>query len=257
MLESKKVTVSIAGLGLALALALSGCAGKVVVNEKPADPATSEAALATSEAAPATSDAPESSSAPESSAAETSAATGGDGDPSSLGTAPGTKLKLGQKATTMTNSGKKGSDKYKEASYDMTVTKIVAGSNQDLSSFDNADKYKGLTPYYVFTDLTLTKLSAPSAGISDPRVNGLLDNGKNANRLIVIGSFEKCKSGRFESEGSGDSFTYKVGSTKETCTVFLAPEGKQVTTIELTNSSYSFTKYSDNPYTQDPITWTK
>lgn len=257
MFESKKVTVSIAGVGLALALALSGCAGKVVVNEKPADPATSEAAPATSEAAPATSDAPESSSAPESSAAETSAATGGDGDPSSLGTAPGTKLKLGEKATTMTNTGKKGSDKYKEASYEIAITKIIQGSPDDLKVFDNAEKYAGQTPYYVVSDVKLTKLSAPTAGISDPRVNAIMDNNKSASRLIVMGSFDKCKTGRFETEGSGDSFTYKVGSTKEVCSVFLVPEGKKLETIELTNSGFNYTKYSDNPYNQDPITWTK
>jgi hypothetical protein len=172
-------------------------------------------------------------------------------------TAPGTKLALGEAATTHSNTGEKGSDKYKEATFVTKVTKITAGSEADLAELKDAAKFAGQTPYYVFYESTLTSLSAPSAGISDPRIDAQLQGGTDAQKLIVFGTLADCGSGSFETEGKDDAFTYKLGSTKSSCSVFLAPAGDAVTTASYSDTGFSYENYSDNKYRENPIVWGK
>lgn len=172
-------------------------------------------------------------------------------------TAPGTALKLGEMAFAQTNSGEKGTEKYREATYDMAVTKIVAGTEADLASFKDAAKFAGQTPYYVFTDFTLTSLSAPTAGISQPRITGHLKDGTEAQKLIVFGTMDQCESSDFKTEGKDDAFTLVVGSSMSSCTVFLAPAGDAVTSSSMDGSGFNTENYKDNKFRDDPITWGK
>lgn len=170
-------------------------------------------------------------------------------------TAPGTKLKFGQVASTHSNSGERDTPKYKEATHETKVTKIVAGSEADLATFKDAAKFAGQVPYYVYTDVKLTSLSGPSAGIGDPRISAQLKDGTDAQKLIVFGTLGDCKSGNFETSGKDDAFTYVVGSAKTMCTVFLAPKGDAITTASYDDSNYNYVKYGDNPYRDNPIIW--
>ncbi|MGP9500648.1 hypothetical protein ACT3TS_00350 [Specibacter sp. AOP5-B1-6] len=170
-------------------------------------------------------------------------------------TAPGTKLKFGEVAYTHSNSGDKDTDEYKEATYETKVTKIVAGSEADLAEFKDAAKFAGQTPYYVFTDVTLTSLSRPSAGIGDPRITAQLKDGSDAQKLIVFGSIGDCEDGTFETEGEDDDFSYVVGSSKSMCSVFLAPAGDEITAASYDDSNFSYDSYNDNEYYDAPIVW--
>lgn len=46
-----------------------------------------------------------------------------------------------------------------------------------MDQFKDASAVTGLVPYYVFTDLVLTSLGKPTAGIGDPFFQGRLKDG--------------------------------------------------------------------------------
>lgn len=144
---------------------------------------------------------------------------------------------------------------YKEATFESTVTKIVPGTEADLSVFKDASKLAGQTPYYVFTEHKLTSLSAPSAGISEPSVTALLKDGTEAQKLILFGSFDKCDSTSLKTEGDGDAFTFIVGSAMTSCEVFLAPAGDSISSVAYTDSGFSYKNYNDNKFLDNPIIW--
>lgn len=249
--NNHKRSLTALGAGAAVLIALTGClpggAAPAAAPESPV--AQSGTAPASASAAPGGRDGAEATMA---SSAEATKA-----PPAAAGTltAPGTKLKFGQPASTHSNSGERDTPKYKESTHETKVTKIVAGSEADLAKFKDAAKFAGQVPYYVFTDVTLTSLSGPSAGIGDPRISAHLKDGTEAQKLIVFGTMADCKSGNFETTGKDDSFTYVVGSSKTMCTVFLAPKGDAITTASYDDSNYNYVKYSDNPYRDTPITW--
>lgn len=251
---SPKRPIAALGVAAALALALTGClpgAGPAKSSDSapPAPQSSAAADGSTTSAERGGGDASASASAVPASDAAKPAAAG-------KLTEPGTKLKLGEVAYTHSNSGKSGDADYKEATYETKVTKIVQGSEADLAKFKDAAKFAGQVPYYVFTDLVLTSLNKPSAGISDPRVQGHLKDGTEAQKLIVFGSMDQCDSTDFDTEGDGDAFSYVVGSTKTTCSVFLAPAGDAVTSASYDDSSFSYASYKDNKFRDNPVTWT-
>ncbi|ACL41012.1 hypothetical protein Achl_3051 [Pseudarthrobacter chlorophenolicus A6] len=235
------------GVAAVLGLGLSACAAEA--------PAASETQPST-EATTAASASP-SSSASASASASAAAPAGASGTAKDL-TAPGTKLGLGEKAVTHTNTGKDPADaKYTEATYTTSVTKITAGTEADLAALKDAAKFAGQTPYYVFTEHTLDSLSKPSAGISEPRLNAQLKDGTDAQKLIILGSLDQCPTKRFETTGSSDNLSYKVGSTMTSCQVFLAPAGDEIVSADYADSGFSYASSSDNPYRKNPIVWSK
>jgi len=235
------------GVAAVLGLGLSACAAEA--------PAASETQPST-EAATSASASP-SSSAGESSSASAASPAGASGTAKDL-TAPGTKLGLGEKAVTHTNTGKDPADaKYTVATYTTSVTKITAGAEADLAALKDAAKFAGQTPYYVFTEHTLDSLSKPSAGISEPRLNAQLKDGTDAQKLIIIGSLDQCPTKRFETTGSSDNLSYKVGSTMTSCQVFLAPAGDEIVSADYADSGFSYASSSENPYRKNPIVWSK
>lgn len=235
------------GVAAVLGLGLTACAAEA--------PAASDTQPST-EATTAASASP-SGSASASASASAAAPAGASGTAKDL-TAPGTKLGLGEKAVTHTNTGKDKADaKYTEATYTTSVTKITAGAEADLAALKDAAKFAGQTPYYVFTEHTLESLSKPSAGISEPRLNAQLKDGTDAQKLIIIGSLDQCPTKRFETTGSSDSLSYKVGSTMTSCQVFLAPAGDEIVSADYADSGFSYASSSDNPYRKNPIVWSK
>lgn len=258
-----KRSIAALGLGAALMMALTGClGGSADSDSKPAESAAAqgtnssakESALAArdSEVQKLATETPSASAK----ASATKAAAPAAGATGAL-TPPGTALKFGQVAKTHTNSGEKDTEKYKEATFDTTVTKIVAGDPADLSEFKDAAKFAGQTPYYVFFDSKLTSLSKPSAGMSEGSLNAHLKDGTEAQKLIVFGTMADCESGSFDTEGKDDAFSYVVGSTKSSCSVFLAPAGDEITSASYAMTSFNYEKYSDNKYLKNPITWSK
>lgn len=243
---SRKKTLAVVGASAALLVTLSACMSPTIEVTKPSSQASS--AQTSSSAAERASDENTASTKP---ATDKAAAA-----PGNL-TAPGTAMKFGEVAVAQTNTGAQGSEKYREATYDMAVTKIVAGTEADLSEFKDAAKFAGQTPYYVFTDYKLTALSAPTAGISQPRVTGHLKDGTEAQKLIVFGTMDQCKSTNFKTEGKDDAFTLLVGSSMTSCTVFLAPAGDAVTTTSMDGSGFITADYKDNKFRKNPLTWGK
>lgn len=254
-----KRSLAALGAGAVLTLALTGCLpSSNSGNDGDSSPAAQEqsAAPATSSASSSASgrggeDSPTAKSTTKAAKDAPAAAPAGAGKL----TEPGTELKFGEVAYTHSNTGEQGTDKYKEATHETKVTKIVKGGEADLAELKDASKFAGQVPYYVFTDVTLTSLSKPSAGIGDPRIQGHLKDGTEAQKLIVMGTMGECDSTNFETEGDGDAFTYVVGSTKTICSVFLAPAGDEVTTASYDDSNFNYENYKDNKYRDSPITW--
>ena len=248
MIKNQSALRPIAFLGLAavMGLGMVACGGGSPAASETAPASESSTPLATASASP--------SATASSSAA---AAAGGSGTAKET-TKPGTKLTFGKTANTHTNTGKDPADpKYVEATFTSTVTKIVAGTEADLSSFKDAAKFAGQTPYYVFTDHTLESLSKPSAGISEPKVGAQLKDGTDAQKLIVFGAMDQCKDKRFETTGKGDDLSLKVGSTMTSCQVFLAPAGDAVAKADYTDAGFVYASYSDNPFRKNPIVWSE
>jgi hypothetical protein len=194
----------------ALALLLSACG----------DATTGTAAPATTEAT---------SAAPKSSTTTTAAA---DDAPTGDVTAPGAKLKVGERAVV---PFKYGTDK--NGTIAITVTAIEQGDNADLAAF--GDKAKGITPFYIRlsvenvggTDLAFMSLSVRAVG-ADGKGTG----------VIISGDTKQC-----ESETAKKDFT-TAGAKYETCVLQGAREGSAV-------AGATFDK--GDGYTKSPITWSK
>ncbi len=196
----------------ALALLLSACGESTTGTAAPA--ATEQAATETT-----------SSAAPKSSTTTTTAkAASGDV------TAPGTKLKVGDRAVV---PFKYGTDK--NGTIAITVTAIEKGDNADLAAF--GEKAKGITPYYIRvsvenvggTDLAYSSVSLRAIG-SDGKGTGVIISGKTA----------QC-----ESETAKKDFT-TAGAKYETCVLQGAREGAAVA-----GATYD----KGDGYDKSPITW--
>lgn len=234
--------VVILSTSVAALLLISGCS----LGSGDAKPATTEQSRAESTVA----------AMPTSAAATEEATPTPDAGTAAETTKPGTALKTNQAAQLLVTSGKKGEPKYKEASVNYTITDITAGKPSDLAKFKDAAKFAGQTPYYVHATAKLDAISGPTAGMSDPRVQGHLKDGTAAQKIILFGKFDACDSSNYELTGKGDDLSYKVGSTKTICTLFLAPAGDAITSVSYDGNGLSSVKYSDNPFRGQPITWT-
>ena len=241
-----KITATLGITGI-LAVGLMGCGGGAAAPAS-AEASTAPTASGTSSAAPSPSATPDATATTPAAPAAASGAL----------TAPGTKLKFGESAVTHSNTGKDTADpKYTEAMFTSTLTKVEAGTPEDFAKFKDAAKFAGQTPYFVSVSHRLDSLSKPALGISEPKVTAQLKDGTDAQSLIVFGAFDQCDSTRFETTGKGDALTLTVGSTMVSCQVFLAPAGDEVTTVEYTDSRFTYAKYGDNPYLKNAISWSK
>ncbi len=198
----------------ALALLLSACG----------DATTGTAAPATTGASTETT----SSAATKSSAATTTAEDAPTGDV----TAPGTELKIGERAVI---PFKYGTDK--NGTIAITVTAIDQGANADLAAF--GEKAKGITPFYI--RVTVENVGGTDLSYSSLSLRALGADGKGTG-VIISGDTKQC-----ESETAKKDFT-TAGAKYETCVLQGAREGAAVAAAAYANGE---------GYDKSPITWSK
>ncbi|GHE77088.1 hypothetical protein GCM10017786_02980 [Amycolatopsis deserti] len=167
--------------------------------------------------------APSSVPPPESSAPATAAAGGAT-------TAPGTELKLGERAVVPFEYGNS-----KSGTIAITVTAIERGDNADLAAF--GDRAKGLTPFYVRA--TIENVGGTDLSYSSVSLRGLGADGRSTG-VIISGDTDKC-----ESESAGKDFT-TAGAKYQTCVLTAAREGGSVTAAEFDKG---------DAYSGSPLVW--
>ncbi len=116
----------------------------------------------------------------------------------------------------------------------LAVTSIEKGDPADLTALKLGDKAKGLVPYYIHYKIT----NAGSTDLSFTSVDhmkGLLADGTEAQELMIIGSFPKCKS-----DSLPKGFTNGQSSTS--CAVAMSPEASTVAGAEYWGDPYTLGK---------------
>ncbi|WP_406276835.1 hypothetical protein OH799_06775 [Nocardia sp. NBC_00881] len=154
-------------------------------------------------------------------------------------TPAGTTLSIGGKAIVPFEFQKKN------GAVGITVTKIDKGDPADLASLKLGDKAAGMTPYYVRIQVS-NESGSEFANSSLRSLGGLLADGKEAKKIAVIGTFEKC-----DNESAGKDFTTN-GATYQTCSVVLAPGSATVTKASYADPG---AKEQGQDYGRKPIIW--
>ncbi|MEU4766561.1 hypothetical protein AB0H12_25235 [Actinosynnema sp. NPDC023794] len=147
-------------------------------------------------------------------------------------TAPGTKLKVGERAVI---PFKYGTDK--NGTIAVTVTAIEQGANADLAAF--GEKAKGITPFYI--RVTVENVGGTDLSYSSLSLRALGADGKGTG-VIISGDTKQC-----ESETAKKDFT-TAGAKYETCVLQGAREGAAVASASYANG---------DGYDKSPITWSK
>ncbi|AXB47948.1 hypothetical protein [Amycolatopsis albispora] len=170
--------------------------------------------------------APAESAAP---AAESSAPPAESGTPagSAEAVAPGTELKVGERAVL---SYKYGTDKT--GTIAVTVNAIELGSNADLASF--GDKAKGMIPVYIRS--TVENVGGTDLAYSSVRLRAVGPDGRGTG-VIITGDTPQC-----ESESADKDFT-KAGAKYETCELQAVREGGEIGGATFSDSE----EYKDKP----------
>ncbi|MFI2610781.1 hypothetical protein [Kitasatospora sp. NPDC018619] len=226
-IRSSRRSLALASLAAVGALTLTACNDDAASSDTATTPPATGAPAtkaAPSSAAATTPAASGSASAPAGGASGTAAA------PAPAGSAPaaGTTLKLGDTATIPFSSGST------KGTIALAVTSIEKGDPADLAALNLGDKAKGLVPYYIHYKVT----NAGSTDLSFTSVNhmkGLLADGTEAQELMVIGSFAKCKS-----ESLPKGFTN--GQSATSCAVAMSPEASKVAGAEYWGDPYTLGK---------------
>ncbi|MBN6037722.1 hypothetical protein [Amycolatopsis sp. 195334CR] len=199
--------------GFAALTLLTACGGDDKAAAPPAAPAPAESAAPAAE-----------------STAPSAAPTGAAG--SAEVTAPGTELKVGDRAVV---PFKYGTDKTGTVA--ITVNSIDLGSNADLASF--GDKAKGMIPVYI--KMTVENVGGTDLSYSSVRLRAVGPDGRGTG-VIITGETPQCKS-----ESAKKDFT-TAGAKYETCELQAIREGGEVGGATYTD---------DAEYKDDVITWKK
>lgn len=211
----RTTTLGTVGLAVAAALALTGCKnGNEELPTQPVSPSATPSE-ATGSAQPTTSASP-------------STGGGGEAPAGAGGTAKsGQTFKIGEAAEVPFSYGSN-----KGGQIALTVTAIEQGNPADLDVLKLGDKVKGMIPYYIrysVKNTGTTDLSYSSVG----HIKGLLGDGSEAQKLSIIGKFEKCPN-----ETLPKGFTN--GQTQTSCVVALAPSAQtKVTAAEYWGNPYN------------------
>lgn len=121
------------------------------------------------------------------------------GDPKAAITAPGTALRVGQPATLVAESGKKGDKYYTKAIYKVTVTDIRQGTNADFATFKNKDEFVGVTPWYIESTNEIVYWEGSPYGSPSLSLSGVVADGRKAGWVSAFGGFDKCSAPRSRS----------------------------------------------------------
>lgn len=212
--RSSRRALALASMAAVGALTLTACNDDAGAADTPTTP-------------PATG-APATAAASPTAAATTPAASGSASAPAGGAPAAGTTLKLGESATIPFSSGST------KGTIALAVTSIEKGDPADLAPLNLGDKAKGLVPYYIHYKVT----NAGSTDLAYTSVNhmkGLLADGTEAQELMVIGSFPKCKS-----ESLPKGFTN--GQSATSCAVAMSPEASRIAGAEYWGDPYTLGK---------------
>jgi hypothetical protein len=154
-------------------------------------------------------------------------------------TPAGAALPIGDKATVPFKS------KNNNGAVGITVTKIDKGDPAELATLMLGDKVVGMVPYYIRVQVSNESGSA-FAHTSLRALGGVLADGRDAQKVSVIGSFAEC-----DRESAGIDFI-TPGATYETCSLVLAPN-----TTTVTRASYADSGAAEQgqDYSRKPITW--
>ncbi|MFI0015360.1 hypothetical protein [Streptomyces griseus] len=213
----KRRVVSAASLAV-IGFALSACNGD-----------DGESAAKESPAASASASAPASSEPSSESPTDDS----GDGGEAPAGdvTAPGTKLKTGDRAVL---PFRYTSDK--QGTIAVTVTAIEKGAESDMAAF--GDKAKGMTPYFI--KMKVENVGGTDLSYASLKLDGVLDGGAGTG-VILMGDIP----GKCDRETAPRDFTTK-GATYETCSLAATK------TAPVTGAEYD----EGDTYSDNPVVWT-
>ncbi|WLQ50118.1 hypothetical protein P8A21_22735 [Streptomyces poriferorum] len=146
-------------------------------------------------------------------------------------TAPGTKLKIGDRAVV---PFKYGTDK--KGTIAVTVTAIEKGTEADMAPF--GEKAKGMTPYYI--RMKVENVGGTDLAYSSLRLRGNLAGG-GPTGVILIGDLP----GKCDSETAPRDFTAK-GASYETCSL------SATKTDPIAVASFE----EGDAYSDSPVLWT-
>ncbi|MDX2669618.1 hypothetical protein PV376_08875 [Streptomyces sp. NRRL_ISP-5395] len=213
----KRRVVSAASLAV-IGFALSACNGD-----------DGESAAKESPAASASASAP-ASSEPSSESPTGDSGNGGEA-PAGDVTAPGTKLKTGDRAVL---PFRYTSDK--QGTIAVTVTAIEKGAESDMAAF--GDKAKGMTPYFI--KMKVENVGGTDLSYASLKLDGVLDGGAGTG-VILMGDIP----GKCDRETAPRDFTTK-GATYETCSLAATK------TAPVTGAEYD----EGDTYSDNPVIWT-
>ncbi len=213
-----KRRIVFAASAVALGLGLSACNGD-----------DGESAAKESPAASASASAP-ASSEPSSESPTDDSGNGGEA-PAGDVTAPGTKLKTGDRAVL---PFRYTSDK--QGTIAVTVTAIEKGAESDMAAF--GDKAKGMTPYFI--KMKVENVGGTDLSYASLKLDGVLDGGAGTG-VILMGDIP----GKCDRETAPRDFTTK-GATYETCSLAATK------TAPVTGAEYD----EGDTYSDNPVVWT-
>jgi hypothetical protein len=146
-------------------------------------------------------------------------------------TAPGTKLKVGDRAVLPFEYTSK-----KKGTIAVTVTAIEKGAPADMAAF--GAKAKGMTPYFI--KMKVENVGGTDLAYASLRLDGVLDGGSGTG-VVLIGEIP----GKCDRESAPREFTTK-GASYETCSLS-ATTGTPVTAAKFDEG---------DEYRDGPIVWT-
>lgn len=215
-----KRRIVIAATAIAMGLGLSACSDDDGEPTAKGSPSSSASDPAPDSSAP-------SSESPADDSGDSGAAPA-DGDV----TAPGTKLKVGDRAVLPFEytSDKKGT-------IAVTVTAIEKGAESDMAAF--GDKAKGMTPYFI--KMKVENVGGTDLSYASLKLDGVLEGGAGTG-VVLIGDIP----GKCDRETAPREFTTK-GASYETCALS-ATKSAPVTGAEFDEG---------DAYRGSPVVWTE
>jgi hypothetical protein len=145
-------------------------------------------------------------------------------------TPPSTSLALGQAATVVREVGDGAS-----SAVSVTVAKVEPGSMDDFRFFSLDEATKKSSPYYVTVSVT-NDGPAGLGGAALP-LFALDSSTTNLPASDIVGTFKPCPTATLPA-------TFLPGASASLCLVYLVPEGRTLTSINLQTGS-----------TKDAISW--
>lgn len=206
------------GLAASLVACSSGSSTPTTPTTTTPTTTTTPAAARTTSASMSTAGSARSSSGASSGSATSAATDAGVGTAGM--TAPGTVLKLGEKATLNLKIGNK------TGVISISATKITQGDPADLAPLKLGDRAAGMTPYYVTFEVTGGPQSDNFRFAGFPSAHGRLGDGSTAQSVYIFGAFAPCSEQSFPKDfGPGQVFT--------SCTVALTSGNAAVVGADL------------------------